>query len=205
MGHVYFDIETAHIKILHDDIKEYLMDKKISKAKRSLDPNYSKIIMIGVKKNDEETKVIFGDTEKDIITDFWKFLNNNFNAGDMTVTFNGYRFDVPFLNLRTCINKVKMPISINLNPWIMDKSNHFDVMRFFSQNETFTNPSLFILAMLNGIEVAKERIESSEIERLYKNKNWEKIKDHCIQDIVLLEAVFNKLCKDHLQNLQKIK
>ena len=44
MKFIALDIETAPLKIEHEEVKQYLMDKKISREARSLDPNYSKII-----------------------------------------------------------------------------------------------------------------------------------------------------------------
>ena len=44
--YLFLDIETVPVKIIDEFVKEYFMDKKISKELRSLNPNYSKIITI---------------------------------------------------------------------------------------------------------------------------------------------------------------
>jgi len=193
---MFLDIETVPIKIEHEGIKEYLMNKKITKDIRSLDPTYSKIVMICVKV-DDEIKVFSGE-ERKLLEEFWKFLEVHKDC--VFVTYNGYKFDIPFLIIRSCINNVKIPVNINRNKWNMEKSNHFDVMLFFSQNETFINPNLTVLANMFDIEIKGERFEGKEIEKFYYNNELEKIEEHCRQDIEILEGVFKKVCLGYLEN-----
>ncbi|MEK6835668.1 MAG: ribonuclease H-like domain-containing protein, partial [Nanoarchaeota archaeon] len=196
-NYLFLDIETAPIKINDENIKEYLMDKKISKERRSMDPNYSKIITIGLKSNDK-LELFYGDNEKELLVKFWDLVNKDV----IIVTHNGYGFDIPFLLIRSIVNNV-LPKNINLNPWQMLNSNHFDTMLFFSQHSNFTNPRLDILAKLNNINTPEERILGNEVEKFYKQGNWEKIKERCTQDIELLEKVFNKLCKNYIENYKR--
>lgn len=197
MGYISLDIETVPLEIKHEDIKSYLMDKKISKEARSMDPNYSKIVTIGVKPFDQEAKLFSGDDEKKLLEEFWNFLKENSSA--VFVTHNGYKFDVPFIILRSCANAVEIPVAINTNRWQMENSNHFDTMLFFSQYENFINPNLEILGKMHGIEIPKERILGSEIEEAYKNGEWEKIKERCKCDVELLEQLFKKTCISYLE------
>ncbi len=201
MKYVILDIETVPFEIKHEDVKLYLMDKKISKERRSMDPNYAKIISIGIKISDSETKIFSGDKEKQILEEFWTFLKENIQD-HIFITHNGYKFDIPFLLIRSVINKIPIPISINLNRWRMEDSNHFDTMLFFSQYEAFTNPNLVILAKMHGID-SIDTVTGSDIERLYKEKNWERIKEHCKHDINTLEQIFTKFCLDYLKSRQQ--
>ena len=196
MKYLALDIETTPFEITHKDIIQYLMDKKISKERRSLDANYSKIIVISVK-DENKINLFYNDDEKQLLEEFWKYLKDKKDF--MIVTHNGYKFDIPFLVLRSCINNVKVPVSINLNRWQMEKSNHFDIMMFFSQYETFTNPNLEILGKLHDIEVSGSRISGSDIEELYKNGEIDKIKERCKQDVELIDKIFKKLCLKHLE------
>jgi len=198
MKFITLDIETVPLNIEHEDVREYLMDKKISKEARSLDPNYSKIIAIGIKILNEPEKIFYGDDEKVILNEFWNFMKEfaNKNPFYKIVTHNGYKFDIPFITLRSCLNDIDIPksIDINTNQWNMNRSNHFDTMVFFSHYGNFTNPNLDVLCKLSGIEVPKGRIFGADIERVYKNNDWEKIIEHCKQDIEILEKLFEKLC-----------
>lgn len=198
MKFMMLDIETTPFKIEHEEIKEYLMDKKINKEARSLDPNYSKIITICVKIINEPVKAFYGDNEKEILTEFWNFMIEfvNKNPFYKIVTHNGYKFDIPFITLRSYINDVSIPrnIEINTNMWSMNRSNHFDTMIFFSHYGNFINPNLYIIAKINGVNLPEEKISGSEVERLYKNNEWEKIVEHCKCDVEVLEKLFSKVC-----------
>ena len=194
MGYIFLDIETTNFEINDEYVMRYLMDKKLTDASRSLDPNYSRIILIGIKLNNE-LRLLEGD-EKDILNEFWNIIKENNNA--RIVTHNGYKFDVPFIIVRSIINNIKIPLEINLNPWNMIRSNHIDTMLIFSQN-VFTNAGLRILARLNNINFDEDNIHGKDVERLYKEGKFEDIKNHCKNDIEILENVFNKLCRDYVE------
>ncbi len=53
MNYLFLDIETTPLEINDEFVMKYLMDKKLTDASRSLDPNYSKIIVIGLRYNNE--------------------------------------------------------------------------------------------------------------------------------------------------------
>ena len=117
MEYLILDIETVPIEIEDTYIKDYLMDKKISKEKRSFDPNYSKVIIIGIKEQGKDSTILEGD-EKEILTKLWNLLRNRKNI--LIVTHNGYQFDIPFLIIRSIINKIEIPLSINTNRFRME-------------------------------------------------------------------------------------
>ncbi|MAG47049.1 hypothetical protein CL617_00450 [archaeon] len=195
MKFAFLDIETIPLKIENEDIREYLMDHKINKEMRTFDPNYSKIVCICLKFSDEECKVFFNEDEKVLLQEFWSFVNEN-KSDTVFVTHNGYSFDVPIINLRTIVNGLNIPFDFNVNKWNMDKSNHFDIMLFFSNLGNFTNLPLNILAKMHNIEV-KETITGREIEKYFNEKDFDKIKGRCRNDVFLLENVFNKLCVNY--------
>ncbi len=190
MKHLFLDIETIPLKITHEDVKTYLMDKKITKEKRSLDPNYSQIILIGTKIQDEIN--FFSGEEKVMLQEFWNYVKEK-QPGKI-ITYNGYKFDIPFLLLRSYMHTIKVPININMNRWNMNSSNHFDVMLFFSHNEIFLNPNLEILGKMHGIEVIGEQISGRDIEKLYAQNQLETIKEKCKHDLEILGQLFEKIC-----------
>lgn len=196
MKYIFLDMETVPLEIKNEDVKQYLMDKKISKEDRSFNPLYSKIIALGIRTLNTPTQIFTGD-EKDILEQFW---NNIRGVNTVLITYNGYKFDIPFIVLRSIINHVKVLFSINLNKWQMQKSNHFDVMLFFSQNELFFNPNLRILGKMFGIE-SEDSLFGYDIERLYKEGKIEEIKRHCQSDIEVMEKIFLKFCKEHFDNV----
>ena len=199
MNYLFLDIETTPLEINDEYVMRYLMDKKLTDASRSMDPNYSKVIVIGLKYNNE-IKLLTGE-ERDILNEFWNIIKeNNFTI----VTHNGYSFDIPFIIVRSIINDILISKEININPWNMSKSNHIDTMLIFSQN-TFTNSNLKILAKLNNIHFEDNGILGKDIERLWKENKLDVIEEHCKNDVEILEKLFNTKCKTYIENLRKLR
>jgi len=186
MNHLVIDIETVPLELKDETIREYLMDKQISKEMRSLNPLYSKIICICLKSKDKEAVEIAGDNEKELLERFW-FTVRDYS---LFVTHNGYGYDIPFIMVRSIINKVKPTININLNKFQMNTSNHFDTMLFFSQNGAFTNPRLDIVAKTCNLQIPENRFDGREVERLYKEGKIEQIKKHCREDVEITERIY---------------
>ena len=194
MKFIFLDIETVPVE-LHDDVKEYFMNKKISKDSRQTHPMYARTIVICAKEYQKETKIFNNADEKSLLEDFWNFMAEKFAEDPKTiiVTHNGYKFDIPFLILRSHINGIKIPVQINTNRFNMMGSNHFDTLVFFSFNETFTYPNLEILCKMFGIKV-HERLTGNEIIKCYKKGNIQEIIEHCKNDVEILEKLFDKVC-----------
>ena len=204
MKYIFLDIETVPEKITNEDIREYLMDKQISKEMRSFNPNYSKIITIGAKLM-MEAPIIFSGNESEILAKFWDFIEKENMKDKITiVTHNGYQFDIPFLILRSVINDIGISATINTNKWSMENSNHFDTMLFFSQYGAFPNTRLNILAKMHSIETPGEGIRGTDVERLYNEGKLDIINQHCKDDIELLEKIFIKKCLKYLESKKRL-
>jgi len=183
MNHLVIDIETVPIDIKDEMIREYLMDKQISKEARSLHPLYSKIICIVVKGREE---IVLTGEEKNILEKFWNIAREY----DYFVTHNGYGFDIPFIIIRSAINKIKYSSKIQLNKYTMNNSNHFDTMLFFSQNGVFFNVRLDVIARSLGIDVGEDRFSGREVERLFNEGRMDEIIKHCKEDVEITEKIW---------------
>lgn len=197
MRYIVLDIETVPLDIKDPHIVQYLMDKNISKERRVLDPNYSKIIAVGLKQESKDPEIIIGEDETKILKELWDNLANYMKQPTTSkkriVTHNGYKFDIPFIIVRSYVNHIKPKVEINTNRWRMGESNHFDTMLFFSQYELFTNLSLKILCRMHDIEVPEEGISGADIEERYKKGNWDIIKEHCKQDVEITAKLYEKI------------
>jgi len=197
MRYIVLDIETVPLEIRDSDIVQYIMDKNISKDRISLDPNYSKIIAIGLKRESKDPEILIGDDEAEIIKEFWDILDNYMRQPTpykkRVVTHNGYKFDIPFIIIRSYVNHIKPKVIINTNKWRMEESNHFDTMQFFSQHELFTYLSLKILCRMHDIEVPTEGISGVDIEEHYNKGNWDVIKEHCKQDVEITAKLYERI------------
>ncbi len=190
MRTAFVDIETTPLEFDNKEIINYLMDKSFPRFSH---PFFGKIIAIGVKMENEEPVIFYGNDEKDILTKFWQFLPEN-NIGKI-ITWNGYGFDVPFLNIRSVINEIKKTKTINLNKWRMLEvgSNHIDCMQFFSSTGEFQFIALEIACRLMDIQVPPDRIRGDGIEKFFRKGEWEPIINKNKEDLTMLEKLYQKI------------
>jgi len=182
------NIVVAPEKHFKDDIAEYLMDKSFP---RKMHPLFSKIVMIGLKKQGMNPILIYGQKEKNILNRFWKYMEKV--QPDRIVTFNGYNFDLPFILIRSKLNKIEPTYDLNTVKWRMEHSNHFDCMQLLSGKENFLNVALEISCRLLGLSVPEARIRGEEIPNHYSQGNVEPIKTHCVQELEMTESLFIRL------------
>jgi len=190
MTTAFVDIETTPLEFDNKEIINYLMDKSFSRFSH---PFFGKIITIGIKKENEEPIFFYGNDEKEILTKFWQFLSEN--KIDKIVTWNGYGFDIPFINIRSVMNQIKKTKNVNLNKWRMSEvgSNHMDCMQFFSSTGEFQFIALEIACRLMGIEVPKDRIRGEDIEKLFRKGEWDPIINKNKEDLSMLEKLYQKI------------
>jgi DNA polymerase elongation subunit (family B) len=188
LEYLVLDVETAPIEFKDQKIIGYLMDKQVDRHRH---PLFSKIILIGIKKNGGEPEFFYGDDERRILIDFWDRLTKL--RPPLIVTFNGYGFDVPIINVRSIVNNVKIGRSINLNKWKMMTSDHFDCMLFLSTEAGFEWVSLETSCRVLNIPIPPKRIHPSQIYDSYQEKDWNTIIEHNRQDLILTEELFKKI------------
>ncbi len=187
-NYLVVDIETADLEFEDIEIKKYQMQKSIIPA---LHPFFSRISCIGVKPASGEPIILHGDDEADILKKFWDIVRSNPMA--KIVTFNGYGFDIPYINARSVFNGINPSPGINTNKWRMGNSNHFDIMQALSMTSSFAWVSLEITARILDIPVPEDQIPSEDMPRLFKEGDWESIVKHNRYDLELTEAVYLKI------------
>lgn len=190
VGYVTLDIETVALPEAYEPkVLDYLMGKVTSRI-IGLHPVFSKIIAVGIKEPENEPNVFHGDDERKILSDTWIYLDKH--QGVTVVTFNGYGFDIPFINVRSLVNGIKPMMALETNKWRMEGSNHFDLMLAFSHMDTFTWVSLEALCRVYGIEVPEDRIGVREVMTSYRKGDWDSIIKHNSQCLVMIEALYKK-------------
>ena len=187
-SYLVIDIETAGLDPSDIEVQKYLIEKNIVPA---LHPFFSKVIAIGLKKPREDPVILHGDDEAKLLREFWGHIRASPLA--MIVTFNGYGFDMPFLNARSVMNGISPEESINLNKWRMGHSNHFDIMQALSQTGNFAWVSLDITARVLGVPVPEDQTSGAEMGDLYKAGNWDEIVKHNTYDVEITEAIYLKI------------
>lgn len=185
------DIEVVPESREDEQITQYLITKKTG----GLHPLFSKIILIGLKEPDAEPLIYHGEDEHKILAQSWEHLAELQKRLKkiLIITFNGYRFDVPFLLIRSAINGVEKTININTNRWAMEDSNHFDLMQFLSGYGEYPFVSLEISCRKLGVAVPESAISATEISSCYHKGDWDSIIEHSRRNLFLTEALYHKL------------
>ena len=195
-----FDIETVgkKFKDLDEVEQDYLLnnlekaesDKEIAKKKTGLysifgmvcaigafNPDSKKgiVLLIGDKnlipEKENYTYKIF-DNEKDLLIGFWEIAREY----ELFVTYNGDNFDFPYLQIRSGVNRVKVPFEIK--KWGGDK--FIDLQNKIRQSHGF---KLEMLCKAFGIENPKEAgVHGGDVNDLFDNKDYQKIADYVARD-----------------------
>ncbi len=145
-------------------------------------------------------KSIYGDDEKQLLSDFSELLSRSYNKGNQLLcAHNGKEFDFPYLCRRMLINEVPIPSILNLSgkkPW---EVQHLDTMELWKFGDRKSYTSLDLLASLFDIPSSKGDMEGSQVHEVYyKEKNLERIKKYCEQDVVVTARLLLKFTQQGL-------
>ena len=195
-----FDIETVGKKFEELDKVEqdYLLNnlekgepnKEVAKKKTGLYSIFGMVCAIGVfnPQSKKGTVLLIGekdlipekenytykifDNEKDLLIGFWEIAKEY----ELFVTYNGDNFDFPYLQIRSGVNRVKVPFEIK--KWGGDK--FIDLQNKIRQSHGF---KLEMLCKAFGIENPKEAgVHGGDVNDLFDNKNYQKIADYVARD-----------------------
>ena len=208
----------VEFETLSDSQKEFLLryaesekdlvkrDELIDEAKRylSLYPYTAKIVAIGLLNTDTEKSVVLYENEKneewsaeektikykpfseeEMLKYFWKYVSK----AEKVISFNGRYFDLPFIMIRSAINKIK-PTS-NLMKYRYDSSHHIDLLEqltFYGLTKKF-NLDFYCHAF--GIESPKSKgITGMEVKELYRAGRIKDIAIYCGEDVKATYELF---------------
>jgi predicted PolB exonuclease-like 3'-5' exonuclease len=114
-----------------------------------------------------------------MLKSFWRIVE----ASDKVITFNGRNFDVPFLMIRSAINKVKPSKNLMTNRY--DTSLHIDLLEQFSFYGLTKKFNLDFYCHAFGIDSPKsEVISGMEVKNLYEAGRIKDIAIYCGNDIL---------------------
>lgn len=123
-------------------------------------------------------KSFFGKNEKKLLSEFCDLLRNSFKSTDyLLCAHNGKEFDFPFLARRILINGLKLPYLLDIagrKPW---EVQHLDTLQLWKFGDYKHYTSLSLLTQLFGIKSPKQKMNGSDIGRIF----WE---DDKLEDIV---------------------
>lgn len=213
----FIDIETIPVASDFNQLPEnfqYLWDKKTASQrgetsaeeyfneKGGIMAEFGKIICISIGsievKNEKELHLklhsLYGDDEKEILTQFGKILQKRWDSKEIThlCAHNGKEFDIPYICRKMIINYVPLPVPLQLHgrkPW--DTPHLLDTMELwkFGDNKNFT--SLELLTAVLGIPTPKDDIDGSQVKKVYyEDKDVKRIAFYCEKDVLATAQVF---------------
>ncbi len=125
----------------------------------------------------------YGPNETKILKDFWKKIS-------WTSEIIGFNivFDLPFLIQRTLINNV--PVCVNYSN-IRKTDIRLLSMAFFEVYKRTIKGTLDQWSEHLGL--GNKKTSGDEMINFYKNKEWEKIKKHCENDVIITSKLYWRL------------
>ena len=126
-----------------------------------------------------------GLTETEMLRSFWRIAEKT----DQFISFNGRNFDIPFLMMRSALNKIKPSKNLMTNRF--DNSLHIDLLEqltFFGITKKF-NLDFYCHAF--GIESPKSKgITGMNVKTLYEEGKVKDIAVYCGQDVLATNMLY---------------
>ncbi len=137
-------------------------------------------------KNEEKKISYHGMSEKAMLVQFWNFAAK----AKKIITFNGRQFDIPFLMLRSAINKVKPTRNFIKSRY--DTSVHVDLLDQFTFYGLTRKFNLDFYCRAFGIKSPKANgITGMDIKTLYDAGKTDEIAVYCGEDILATAKLYD--------------
>jgi 3'-5' exonuclease len=217
---LFIDIETVSGKASYSQLSERfqkLWDRKAQTLqKKDLEQSaedlyferaaiyseFGKIISIGIGftfwQNDQlrlKVKCLSGHSEAELLQEFTDLISSKFKQKNLVLcAHNGKEFDFPYLGRRMLINGVTVPKVLQMagkKPWEVP---HIDTLELWKFGDKKSYTSLDLLAALFDIESSKVELSGDRVNATYYTENnLAKIKEYCLEDVVVLTQLFLKI------------
>lgn len=191
MTESYFivDIEICPLEL----DKYFSLDEE--KQKELINPIDSKIIALGIRYKGEN-KLFFSENEKEILEKFWAEWSSIKKENPLIpiVGFSIAHFDLPFITARSFIQDIIiLPFTIKQ---IVDLREKINAYRYGP-----TRGKLKDYAAMLGLKVLAT--EGKDIASLYKNKDYEKIKEYLSNDLKITDELYKRAVKTNITKIAR--
>lgn len=135
----------------------------------------------------EENGILYeAGNEKVILEKFWELVKTY----DRVITFNGRCFDIPFLMIRSALNKVR--VSKNLLGYRYEHKIHCDLLDQLTFYGATRRYSLDFYTKRFGIKSPKEEgLDGSMVGDLYEKGKYTEIARYCTRDVLATGELFD--------------
>ena len=156
-------------------------------SRLGLDPTTGRIVCVGILDSESSFERTFSHIdEKELLESFWRWLESA--RPTLFVSFNGRRFDVPYLNIRSAIHGIEPPYPIPLG-W----SSHFDVREALEGDDKRRRGSLDYFCAVFGVPSPKMEMDGSGVGQAYAEGRIEDIERYCLADCRATLALYRRL------------
>lgn len=143
----------------------------------------------------DENGIIFRSykTENELIEKFWD-LSKNFTV---FVTFNGRTFDIPFLNIRSAIHKIRPKHDLMQGRYLYQQRGvqHIDIydqLTYYNGFRFPTGGSLHMACQAFGITTPKEGdIDGSKVTPMFNAGQYREIAEYNCRDILATKTLYD--------------
>lgn len=184
---------------------------RMAAKKPGLHPLLSRIVVIGCAVDEREVLILGPSAaehldapdilEAQVLKAFWGSVTggewlrpgeSGLPSRPQLVTYNGLRFDVPMLMLRSRLHGIKQPYRWGTNPWRNEEEGHTDLMRVLSPGDN-TFISLPDAAEALGIAVPADHGTGAETALWWEAGDFERIRRKCREDVLLLRELWGRV------------
>jgi hypothetical protein len=164
--------------------------KKELVSRFGLDPTTGRIVCVGVLDTESDFERVFTHfSERDLLVSFWEWLASEKPA--LVVTFNGKRFDVPYLNVRSAIHGLEPDFVIPAAPGSL--SPHFDVREALEGDDRRRRGSLDYFCAVFGFPSPKEEMDGSLVDAAFAEGRIDDIARYCLADCRATASLYRRL------------
>lgn len=126
-------------------------------------------------------------SEKEILEKFWQEIRNY----QQFITFNGRKFDCPFIMLRSAILKVRP--SRNLMPYRYSDAEHIDLLDQLTFYDAFRRFPLDFYCRSFGLDNKKlEGMSGEKVQEYFKKGKFLEIARYCAADVKATAELFER-------------
>ena len=156
-------------------------------SRLGLDPTTGRVVCIGVIDSETSYERTFSHVEeKELLQSFWHWLDGA--RPTLFVSFNGRRFDVPYLNIRSAIHGI-----VPAYPIPLGSASHFDVREALEGDDKRRRGSLDYFCAIFDVPSPKIEMDGSLVEQTYAEGRMADIERYCLADCRATLALYRRL------------
>ncbi|HSF14520.1 MAG TPA: ribonuclease H-like domain-containing protein [Vicinamibacteria bacterium] len=150
-----------------------------------LDPTTGRVVCVGTFDVETSRERAFVEaSERALLESFWQWLSDT--RPKLLVTFNGKRFDVPYLEIRSAIHGIEPESSFS-------SIAHIDLRQTLEGDERRRRGSLDYFCAIFGIPSPKTELDGSRVEEAFGQGRIEEITRYCLEDCRATAALYKRL------------